>query len=142
MGQTLAALELVPSATLSVLRAEDRGHVESGGVQTALLTGDIDNLSYEELQELEARMGDAGKRAKRPSTRTRNARTQVHVFGDGRYPSGASLDLDKRCSICLVDFNVGDSLRSLWCGHGFHQECVDRWLAQKDECPVCRVTFQ
>merc|ERR1712113_373797 len=110
----------------------------------ALLTGDIENLSYEELQELEARMGDVGKRQKRPSERTRNAHTRLHTFGDGRMPSSACAGhdgLEKRCSICLVDFEPGVSLRTLWCNHFFHQACVDRWLAERDECPVCRVSF-
>mmetsp|Transcript_12902 Transcript_12902/g.22835 ORF Transcript_12902/g.22835 Transcript_12902/m.22835 type:complete len:423 (-) Transcript_12902:11-1279(-) len=129
-ARSLAELGLAPSATLSVLRSEDRGRVQSGGVETALLTGDIDGLSYEEMLELESRMGYAGQ-ARRPTKRARDAQTRVHKYRIGH--SG-----DTRCSICLCDFEPDDELRTLWCGHAFHRTCVDTWLAAKDDCPVCR----
>ncbi|XP_042387758.1 probable E3 ubiquitin-protein ligase ATL44 [Zingiber officinale] len=45
----------------------------------------------------------------------------------------------KRCSICLMEFAEGDALRVLpACSHGFHGQCVERWLASKGSCPNCR----
>eukprot|EP00727_Mastigamoeba_balamuthi_P014297 m51a1_g9490 putative ring finger protein 165 (171) ;mRNA; f:638186-638698 len=44
-----------------------------------------------------------------------------------------------RCGICLSDYEVGEVVRTLPCLHGFHAECVDRWLLSSDaHCPVCR----
>lgn len=43
-----------------------------------------------------------------------------------------------QCSVCLGDFEVGDSLRTLQCSHRFHMACVDTWLAQSGQCPVCK----
>lgn len=43
-----------------------------------------------------------------------------------------------QCSICLMDFEVGDSLRSMQCSHRFHMACIDQWLAQSGQCPVCK----
>eukprot|EP00931_Biecheleriopsis_adriatica_P101806 TRINITY_DN76884_c0_g1_i1.p1 TRINITY_DN76884_c0_g1~~TRINITY_DN76884_c0_g1_i1.p1 ORF type:complete len:437 (-),score=96.96 TRINITY_DN76884_c0_g1_i1:39-1349(-) len=136
-NRSLAELGLVPSATLSVLRSEDRGRVQSGGVETALLTGNIDGLSYEEMLELESRMGSATpSHLSRPSKRTRDARTCLYTFSADADCTGG----DKRCAICLDNFQVGNELRKLWCSHSFHRKCVDTWLAEKDECPVCRDT--
>jgi len=45
---------------------------------------------------------------------------------------------DDACAICLEGFEKGDSLRVLQCRHSFHLACVDQWLAQSGQCPVCK----
>ena len=35
---------------------------------------------------------------------------------------------DARCVVCLGDYEEGDRLRRLRCGHVYHVECVDEWL--------------
>lgn len=43
------------------------------------------------------------------------------------------------CSICLVDYEKGDQVRSLnGCAHKFHLECIDKWLERSSQCPLCR----
>jgi hypothetical protein len=49
-----------------------------------------------------------------------------------------SSDAPGQCSICLMDFENGDSLRTMECSHRFHMACVDQWLAQSGQCPVCK----
>eukprot|EP00929_Paragymnodinium_shiwhaense_P079391 TRINITY_DN41322_c0_g1_i1.p1 TRINITY_DN41322_c0_g1~~TRINITY_DN41322_c0_g1_i1.p1 ORF type:complete len:468 (-),score=126.97 TRINITY_DN41322_c0_g1_i1:253-1656(-) len=134
--QSLSQLGLTPSATLSILRSEDRGRVESGGVERALLTGDIEGLSYEEILEFQQRMGYS-KPARKASTRDLQRLTTVRTYA--LPPAAAENAGDTRCAICLVDFEAGGCrVRQLWCGHSFHVECVDHWLSEKDDCPVCR----
>mmetsp|Transcript_110207 Transcript_110207/g.312616 ORF Transcript_110207/g.312616 Transcript_110207/m.312616 type:complete len:307 (+) Transcript_110207:86-1006(+) len=41
------------------------------------------------------------------------------------------------CAVCLVDFEEGESLRELPCGHKFHAPCIDRWLLKSSRCPLC-----
>jgi len=42
------------------------------------------------------------------------------------------------CAICFGDYDEGDVVRKLQCGHHFHQSCVDRWLLQhQNHCPFC-----
>jgi len=46
---------------------------------------------------------------------------------------------DKECSICLNDFDQGDTIRRLRvCGHAFHKSCIDLWLLRRADCPLCK----
>jgi hypothetical protein len=42
--------------------------------------------------------------------------------------------------VCLAEYARGEEVRVLpACRHGFHRECVDRWLLTRaPTCPVCR----
>ena len=40
------------------------------------------------------------------------------------------------CSICMVEYDVGDELARLECFCKFHKECIVSWLNRKAECPV------
>lgn len=45
------------------------------------------------------------------------------------------------CPFCLCDFENGDTVMELPCGHLFHDEEVRGWLeGQKGVCPVCRTS--
>ncbi|GJN21362.1 hypothetical protein PR202_gb08831 [Eleusine coracana subsp. coracana] len=44
------------------------------------------------------------------------------------------------CAVCLAELEDGEAARFLpRCGHGFHAECVDKWLASHTTCPLCRL---
>ena len=42
------------------------------------------------------------------------------------------------CSICMSTFEEGEMVRLLPCQHLYHAECVDKWLFQKNVCPLCQ----
>ncbi|CAN6198704.1 unnamed protein product [Urochloa humidicola] len=46
----------------------------------------------------------------------------------------------EECAVCLAEYAGGEEVRVLpACRHGFHRECVDRWLLTRaPTCPVCR----
>ncbi|XP_047079533.1 E3 ubiquitin-protein ligase EL5-like [Lolium rigidum] len=57
-------------------------------------------------------------------------------------PKGSTAeDVRVECVVCLSELEDGEEARFLpRCGHGFHAQCVNTWLASHSTCPLCRVT--
>lgn len=55
--------------------------------------------------------------------------------------SGAELTTTcTTCSICIEDYESGERIRLLPCGHAFHTECILPWLTNRQGCcPLCKV---
>ena len=49
---------------------------------------------------------------------------------------------EEKCSICISEFADQEELRQLPCSHLFHPECVDTWLVQNTNCPVCKADIR
>ena len=43
-----------------------------------------------------------------------------------------------QCTICMIEFNMGQNVKRLICGHYFHDDCVTGWLQRHGTCPNCR----
>jgi len=55
-----------------------------------------------------------------------------NVFGDGAEGS-------EMCTICLSDYEVGEALIGLPCGHRLHSTCGREWLLRwSKRCPECK----
>lgn len=45
----------------------------------------------------------------------------------------------EECSICLAEVEPGEKIRRLpGCGHTFHGSCIDVWLVNQANCPLCK----
>lgn len=42
------------------------------------------------------------------------------------------------CAVCLDSMTTGDNIRKLTCDHFFHQSCIDPWLMEHHNCPLCK----
>ena len=49
---------------------------------------------------------------------------------------------NKKCLICLAEFENGEELRFLECCHRFHKNCIDQWLKSSTTCPICKKDFK
>ncbi|EPZ35251.1 hypothetical protein O9G_000647 [Rozella allomycis CSF55] len=59
-------------------------------------------------------------------------------FKQGQLPEGCEIkEEDNLCSICLVNYEIGEDIRFLPCKHHFHIKCVDTWLKMNKTCPLC-----
>lgn len=54
------------------------------------------------------------------------------------------LDGQNECAICLGDFHDDQLITPLSCDirHFFHFECIQQWMKQKNECPLCKAVIE
>ena len=45
---------------------------------------------------------------------------------------------NKKCVICLCEFEIGDQVSALPCLHVFHTECIASWIKKHLQCPICK----
>ncbi|KAJ9515496.1 hypothetical protein QJQ45_016488, partial [Haematococcus lacustris] len=91
-------------------------------------------------------MGQAGVLARAGSLVRARTGTRVAVEGEALAAGGGEGKSDdglaasrSACAVCLLEYEEGELLRALLpCGHAFHMECIDPWLASHDTCPMCR----
>jgi hypothetical protein len=84
--------------------------------------------SYEAMIALSERIGSVKPRGVEASV--------VSTYPIAKYVPTSSVD-EKRCNICLEDYQVGDEVKFIPdCTHRFHVACLDQWLKSGDTCPV------
>lgn len=52
--------------------------------------------------------------------------------------NGDTGGVPESCSICFDDYAQDQQLRVLPCFHKFHRHCIEKWLSEKQTCPVCQ----
>ena len=139
-NQSLAALGLDDGLTLVAMPADARGRVVRGSVLAALGNAqgdaaDVDDMDYEELLELQERIGGA---VTHDANATLAATTTFEVSEADAAARRAAGGDAARCVVCMEDIAVGDVLRRMAkCPHACHAPCLERWLATNPKCPVC-----
>ncbi|XKL65807.1 hypothetical protein PGB90_009227 [Kerria lacca] len=48
-----------------------------------------------------------------------------------------SINKNKECVICMIEFKIGEEVRYLPCMHVYHVSCIDDWLMRSFTCPSC-----
>ncbi|QCE11653.1 RING-H2 finger protein ATL33-like [Vigna unguiculata] len=53
-----------------------------------------------------------------------------------------SKEIGGECPVCLSVFADGEEVRQLSaCKHSFHASCINLWLSNHSNCPICRATI-
>ncbi|CAL4894717.1 unnamed protein product [Urochloa decumbens] len=127
---------------------------------------DVDNMTYEELLDLEDRIGYVSTGLREDEIIRSLRLVKYSAFN----PKHFSTEMDKRCSICQVcpfsffspslsvclnchvmvnyvyyfdfqeEFEANEETGKLSCGHCYHVHCIKQWLSRKNACPVCKTT--
>ncbi|XP_052189758.1 E3 ubiquitin-protein ligase MBR2-like [Diospyros lotus] len=95
---------------------------------------DVDNMSYEELLALEERIGNVSTGLSEEIIS--NQLKQRKYFS---IAMGAQLEVEP-CCVCQEEYNDGEGIGTLDCGHEFHTGCIKQWLMHKNLCPICKTT--
>jgi len=93
---------------------------------------DPDGLSYDQLLELGERIGDVKQERWRMDCVQHISTLETTIY------SADTIVSDATCVVCQYEFECGDQLKKLPCGHLFHNECIDPWLKDHDTCVTCK----
>ncbi|MBA0819475.1 hypothetical protein Gohar_022065 [Gossypium harknessii] len=97
---------------------------------------DIDSMSYEQLLELGEKIGHVNTGLKEDEISRCLRKMKGSVMND--LPLSVNMNVDKKCSICQEEYEANEEMGKLYCGHGFHIQCIKQWLVHKNTCPVCK----
>lgn len=92
-----------------------------------------EDLRHMSLPELKRRLTACGRTSKEGFDKQEAV---AHIVASGNSSSSS-------CTICCDDYESGDALRILKCGHKYHVECIDKWLLCSTDylraptCPIC-----
>ena len=87
----------------------------------------VDNMTYEELLELEERIGKVSNGL----TDEEIKKLKHEKFIKYKY-------LDDKCIICQYIFKELESIVVLPCKHCFHFSCLKPWISKEHHCPLCK----
>ncbi len=55
------------------------------------------------------------------------------------FPKEKDIEESLDCSICMEEYTLGqEGVCKLSCKHILHRVCINKWLQQKNNCPMCR----
>ncbi|XP_076956307.1 E3 ubiquitin-protein ligase MBR2-like [Bidens hawaiensis] len=95
---------------------------------------DVDNMSYEELLALGERIGHVNTGLSEEVI-LKSMKQRKHITFMAISPPNL-----EPCCISQEEYDTGNNIGSLDCGHDFHTDCIKQWLAQKNICPICKMT--
>lgn len=149
MTEIRSVLELVRSRRGDNLRFEDILILDQSAFYAAAdahdqhrdMRLDVDNMTYEELLDLEERIGNVSTGL--------SEETVLKCLKRSAYYSGIESSADEAskkqpedelCSICREEYKDNEELGILDCGHIHHSHCIRKWLLLKNLCPICKKT--
>jgi hypothetical protein len=109
------------------------------------ITEDDEDASNKESREqriqkaiisMKRQEGDQKVETRHPIIRRRSSLS--FSFPRGSFSESTATD---ECVICLDPIKAGDMIATSSmnkCFHAFHEECIQIWLHEHDECPMCR----
>jgi len=108
---------------------------------------DVDGMTYEELTELGEHIGVQSKGASEEAMAT----LRRFAYGDAnsfftraeKQKQNDDDDDDECCAVCRAGFERDDRCLGLpRCGHAYHAECLEPWLAENKCCPLCKTEIE
>ena len=87
-----------------------------------------DAMTYEQLLQLEDDVGNVSKGL----SAQQFEKLPITKYKKEKYSENF------QCIICMEEFNEGEKVKLLPCGHIFHPNCIKEWLMKQKSCPFCK----
>jgi len=85
--------------------------------------------------------GESGEEIRGVTDRAKRCWKKIE-FGES-VPALANLKSeDKTCCICLSEYEPGDNLYVVPCGHVYHVDCLNSWCTSHVKCPLCNLDLE
>lgn len=131
LGEQVAQVQ----ASLALEEARVGTPVGPLALQMRLLSRELTPADYAALLQLDDHVTDRpGLSPAQLAALPRHTLSDGAGAGDSAGPSGPACC----CAVCLEDAVAGEELVTLPCAHAFHANCIQRWLAASQTCPVCK----
>ena len=88
-----------------------------------------EDFTYEDLSTL----GDAAGTVK-----VGLSKDKLNVLKKIKYSSTNGEIQDEKCAICQIEFEEEETILLLPCKHVYHESCINPWLADNKNCPICK----
>ena len=88
---------------------------------------DVDNMTYEELLELENKIGYV----KKGVSIEQKLSLKIEKYSQNKFDC-------KECVICKELLKENEFIRILNCSHIVHINCIDEWFKDNKICPICK----
>ena len=53
-----------------------------------------------------------------------------------------NINKEDTCIICLGEFKSEDTIKKYFCGHIFHENCLNAWIVKSVVCPMCKYNIK
>jgi len=130
MHIALSETDLVPRGSLTVLKNISRGVINQSNIITQDV--DIDNMSHEEMLDLETQIGNV-KTEPIESIEIKINNLPTRICDNTSPTSGDT----PKCLICQGEYELNEIIKTLPCSHEYHNICIDPWLRDHNFCPLC-----
>lgn len=111
----------------TLLLSQILNSVEEDNEVNGDVVANIDNMTYEELLELEEKIGNVSKGLNNVQIK----KLPIDLYKKGKYNND-------KCIICQYEYKLREKVKLLPCKHIFHPECIDEWLKNEKKCPFCK----
>ena len=112
---------------------------------------DVEEMSYDQLMDLGSRIGSVAQQRWQLDSKHVVAALPTKELDDDDISARAVAKKNQKtsalalivedptiCQICQCDFEAGDHVKVLPCGHDFHCGCIDHWLKDNNSCVLCK----
>uniref|UniRef100_A0A3B0MSV8 RING-type E3 ubiquitin transferase n=1 Tax=Theileria annulata TaxID=5874 RepID=A0A3B0MSV8_THEAN len=134
-SRSIRSMDSIRSTTSSLSSIRSNINIDGGSVSSNINTSVTVTGTTESTTDSTSKVINSTKDTKGTSS----VGTEEDPFEDAVGPSTVTdVTEDKLCSVCYEIMLKNENIISLRCGHIFHEECVNRWLIDKNSCPYCR----